>query len=169
MDPVSARQRTVEWQDPVAAARTGRGLSGLDYLTAMQEGRIPRPPVAALVGFTIAEIAEGRVAMELDPAEFHYNPLASVHGGIVATLLDSVMGCAVHSKLPRGRGYTTVEIKVNYVRPVTAATGRVRAEGTTIHVGRQIATAEGRLVDAAGRLYAHATTTCLVFALPETE
>jgi uncharacterized protein (TIGR00369 family) len=103
------------------------------------------------------------------PPEFHYNPLASVHGGIVATLLDSVMGCAVHSKLPRGRGYTTVEIKVNYVRPVTAATGRVRAEGTTIHVGRQIATAEGRLVDAAGRLYAHATTTCLVFALPETE
>jgi len=169
MDPAAERQRTVEWQDPVTAARTGRGLSGLDYLTAMQEGRIPRAPVAALICFTIADIAVGRVAMELDPAEFHYNPLASVHGGIVATLLDSVMGCAVHSTLPRGRGYTTLEIKVNYVRTITAATGRVRAEGTSIHVGRRTATAEGRLVDAAGRLYAHATTTCLVFALPETE
>jgi uncharacterized protein (TIGR00369 family) len=168
MDSAAERQRTVEWQDPVTAARTGRGLSGLD-LTAMQEGRIPRAPVAALIGFTIADIAVGRVAMELDPAEFHYNPLASVHGGIVATLLDSVMGCAVHSTLPRGRGYTTLEIKVNYVRAITAATGRVRAEGTTIHVGRQTATAEGRLIDATGRLYAHATTTCLVFALPETE
>jgi uncharacterized protein (TIGR00369 family) len=169
MDPAAERQRIVEWEDPVIAARTGRGLSGLDYLTAMQESRIPRAPVAALIGFTIAEVAEGRVAMELDPAEFHYNPLASVHGGIVATLLDSVMGCAVHSTLPRGRGYTTLEIKVNYVRAITAATGRVRAEGTTIHVGRQTATAEGRLVDTADRLYAHATTTCLVFALPEPE
>jgi len=141
----------------------------LDLIHMMQRGEIAPPPVAALIGFTIAEIAEGRVAMELDPAEFHYNPLASVHGGIVATLLDSVMGCAVHSTLPRGRGYTTLEIKVNYVRAITAATGRVRAEGTTIHVGRQTATAEGRLVDTAGRLYAHATTTCLVFALPEPE
>jgi uncharacterized protein (TIGR00369 family) len=167
MDAVTARQRTVEWQDPVAAARLGRGLSGLDYLTAMQAGRIPRPPVAALIGFAIAEVAEGRVVMEFDPAEFHYNPLGSVHGGIAATLLDSVMGCAVHSTLPQGRGYTTLEIKVNYVRTITAATGRLRAEGTIIHVGRQTATAEGRLVDATGRLYAHATTTCLVFAIPD--
>ena len=99
---------------------------------------------------TIAEIAEGRVAMELDPAEFHYNPLASVHGGIVATLLDSVMGCAVHSKLPRGRGYTTVEIKVNYVRPMKRETGRVQAIAKVVHLGGKIATAEGSIVDGAG-------------------
>ena len=168
-DGGGVRQRLIEWQDPAAAARLGRGLSGIDFLSAMQAGRIPPPPVTTLLGFRLAEVAAGRVVMELDPAEFHYNPLASVHGGIVATLLDSVMGCAVHSTLPRGRGYTTLEIKVNYVRAITAATGRVRAEGTTIHVGRQTATAEGRLVDTAGRLYAHATTTCLVFALPEPE
>jgi uncharacterized protein (TIGR00369 family) len=168
-EQATARRRLVEWEDQAASARSLRELSGLDFLTGILEGRLPAPPVARLLGFAFIEVEAGRVVMALDPAEFHYNPLASVHGGIVATLLDSVMGCAVHSKLPRGRGYTTVEIKVNYVRSVTAATGRVRAEASTIDVGRQIATAEGRLIDAAGRLYAHATTTCLVFALPETE
>jgi uncharacterized protein (TIGR00369 family) len=105
--------------------------------------------------------------MALDPAEFHYNPLSTVHGGVAATILDSVMACAVQSTLPAGRGYTTLEIKVNYVRAITAATGRLRAEGKIIHVGRQVGTAEGRLVDAEGRLYVHGTTTCLAFAMPE--
>jgi uncharacterized protein (TIGR00369 family) len=104
--------------------------------------------------------------MSLLPAEEHYNPIGSVHGGIIATLLDSVMGCAVHSLLPQGRGYTTLEIKVNYLRAVTHATGRITAEGSALHLGRQMATAEARLRDGSDRLYAHATTTCLVFDLP---
>ena len=168
-EQATVRRRLVEWEDQAASARSLRELSGLDFLTGILEGRLPAPPVAQLLGFAFTEVEAGRVVMALDPAEFHYNPLSTVHGGVAATLLDSVMACAVHSTLPAGRGYTTLEIKINYVRAITAATGRLRAEGKTIHVGRQVATAEGRLVDAEGRLYAHATTTCLVFALPETE
>ena len=163
----AARRRLVEWEDQAASAEALRALSGRDFLTGILDGRIPAPPVARLLGFTFTGVAEGSVAMELDPAEFHYNPLSTVHGGVAATILDSVMACAVHSTLPAGRGYTTLEIKINYVRAITAATGRLRAEGKIIHVGRQVATAEGRLVDASGRLYVHGTTTCLVFAMPE--
>jgi uncharacterized protein (TIGR00369 family) len=161
-----ARRLTVEWQDPKASLETGKGLAGLDYLMAIRDGRLARPPVSALVGFHLAEVSEGRAVFVFRPGEQHYNPLGSVHGGVVATLLDSAMGCAVHSTLPRGRFYTTLEIKVSYVRAVTAAGGELRAEGSVIHAGRQAATAEARLVDAGGKLYAHATTTCLVFDLP---
>ena len=165
-DETMARRRVVDWEDQAAGARALRELSGLDFLIGMFAGRIAAPPVARLLGFAFTEVEAGQVAMALDPAEFHYNPLSTVHGGVAATLLDSVMGCAVHSTLPAGHGYATLEIKVNYVRAITAATGRLRAEGKIIHVGRQTATAEGRLVDAEGRLYAHATTTCIVFANP---
>jgi len=144
-----------------------RELSGLDFLTGILAGRLPAPPVARLLGFAFTEVEAGRVVMALDPAEFHYNPLSTVHGGIAATLLDSVMACAIHSTLPAGRGYTTLEIKINYVRAITAATGRLTAEGKIIHVGRQVATAEGRLVDAEGRLYVHGTTTCIILGAPE--
>jgi uncharacterized protein (TIGR00369 family) len=161
-----ARRLTVEWQDPNAALETGKGLAGLEYLAAIRDGQLPPPPVTALIGFHLAEVAEGRAGFVFAPGEHHYNPLGSVHGGVVATLLDSAMGCAVHSTLPRGRFYTTLEIKVNYVRAVTAAAGELRAEGRVIHAGRQAATAEARLVDSGGKLYAHATTTCLVFDLP---
>jgi uncharacterized protein (TIGR00369 family) len=161
-EATAARRRIVEWDDQAASAHALRELSGLDFLTGILEGRIPGPPVAQLLGFAFTEIEAGRVVMALDPGEHHYNPLSTVHGGVAATLLDSVMACAVHSTLPAGRGYTTLEIKINYVRAITAATGRLRAEGKTIHVGRQVATAEGRLVDAAGRLYVHGTTTCII-------
>ena len=161
-----ARRLTVEWQDPKPTLDTGKGLAGLEYLAEIRDGSLPRPPVAALIGFHLAEVAEGRAVFVFEPGEHHYNPLGSVHGGVVATLLDSAMGCAVHSTLPRGRFYTTLEIKVNYVRAVTAAAGTLRAEGRVIHAGRQAGTAEARLVDADGKLYAHATTTCLVFDLP---
>ena len=160
------RRRVVEWDDPAAGARALRESSGLEFLTGILEGRIAAPPVALLLGFAFTEVAPGRVAMALDPGEFHYNPLSTVHGGVAATLLDSVMGCAIHSTLPAGRGYTTLEIKINYVRAITTATGRLNAEGKTVHVGRQVATAEGRLVDAEGRLYAHGTTTCIILAAP---
>jgi len=158
----AARRRLVDWEDQAASAQALRTLSGLDFLTGILEGRLPAPPVARLLGFAFTEVATGFVAMALDPAEFHYNPLSTVHGGVAATLLDSVMTCAVQSTLPVGRGSTTLEIKINYVRAITAATGRLRAEGKAIHVGRQVATAEGRLVDAEGRLYVHGTTTCII-------
>jgi uncharacterized protein (TIGR00369 family) len=105
---------------------------------------------------------EGGATFAVNPAEYHYNPIGAVHGGLAATLLDSAMGCAIHSTLPAGASYTTLEIKVNFVRPMTAETGRVRCEAKIIHVGGRTATAEGRIIDDAGKLYAHGTTTCLV-------
>jgi uncharacterized protein (TIGR00369 family) len=161
------RERVVTWQDPAAAARAGRALSGIEYLDAIRTRALPAPPVAALIGFEIEAVEPGRVVMVLTPGEHHYNPLGAVHGGIAATLLDSVMGCAVHTSLPAGRGYTTIEIKVNYLKPITAATGPVRAEGTVVQVGRQIAMAEARLTDATGRIYAAGSSSCLIFDLAE--
>jgi uncharacterized protein (TIGR00369 family) len=160
------RRRTVEWRDPTEAARRGRLMSGIEYLAAIRDGALPPPPVMALLGFGLATLEPGLVAMELEPGEHQYNPLGVVHGGVLATVLDSVMGCAVHSTLPQGRGYTTLEFKVNFVRAATLESGRLRAEGRLVHGGRQVATAEARIVDAANRLCAHATTTCLVFDLP---
>ena len=157
------RTRTIVWDDPVPVAEAGAAMSGLEYLRAMAAGTVPRPPAAALIGMGLDEVASGRVVFSLEPAEYHYNPIGVVHGGIAATLLDSAMGCAVHSTLPEGRGYTSLEIKVNYVRPLTRDTGVVRCEGTVLHVGERVATAQGRMVDADGRLYAHGTTTCLIF------
>ena len=142
-----------------------RTTSGLDLLRGMAEGRLPGPPITALMGFRLAEVSEGRVVFEGTPLFDHYNPLGTVHGGWIATLLDSCMGCAVHSMLPAGRGYTTLEFKVTFIRPVRDTTGPVRAEGSILNVGRTAGTAEGRLLDAGGKLLAHATTTCLVFAL----
>ena len=162
-ETAASRRLVVEWDDQAASGRALRGLSGLDFLTGILEGRIPNPPVAQLLGFVFTEIEAGRVVLALEPGEHHYNPLSTVHGGVAATLLDSVMACAIHSTLPAGRGYTTLEIKINYIRAITAATGRLRAEGKTIHVGRQVGTAEGRLIDAEGRLYVHGTTTCIIF------
>jgi uncharacterized protein (TIGR00369 family) len=144
-------------------AEAAASMSGLELLQGMIAGRFPGPPIMQLIGFRLAEVASGRAVFEGVPEFKHYNPLGSVHGGYVATLLDSCMACAVHSTLPKGTGYTTLEFKISFVRALTADTGRVRAEGKTISSGRRIATAEGRLVDARGRLLAHATTTCLVF------
>ena len=143
--------------------------SGLELLRGMMEGRYPAPPIARLIGFELAEVEEGRVVFTGRPALEHYNPIGSVHGGYAATLLDSCMGCAVHSGLEAGLGYTTLEFKVNFVRAMTVDTGLVRAEGKVIHGGRQAAVAESRLTDETGRLLAHATTTCLVFPLKTAE
>jgi uncharacterized protein (TIGR00369 family) len=159
------RERTFCWTDPAVTAEAAREMSGLDFIRALHDGTVPAPPVVSLVGLALTEVDPGRVAMRLTPAEFHYNPIGSVHGGILATLLDSVMGCAVHTTLPRGRGYTSLEIKVNYVRAVTAESGELVAEGRIVHGGRRSAVAEGRVVDARGRLCATASTTCLVFDL----
>ena len=147
---------------PVEQART---MDGLTLFGEIRAGRLPAAPIARVLGFWIDEVEAGRVVFAYEPVPEHYNPLGSVHGGIAATLLDSVMGCSVHTRLAAGTGYTTVEIKVNYVRAMTDRTGRVRAEGKVINLGSRIATAEGRLTDAAGRLLAHGTTTCLVFPI----
>jgi uncharacterized protein (TIGR00369 family) len=123
---------------------------------------IASAPIAELVGFDLIELGEGRASFAMDPAERHYNPLGTVHGGITTTLLDSAMGVAVHTTLDEGETYTTLELKVNFVRAITEATGRVVAEGAVIHRGRRVATADARLTDEEGRLLAHATCTCLL-------
>lgn len=157
------RTLTVSWEDPRALAEAGRGLSGLEYLQKIVAGELPRPPISALMNFGLSELGEGHAVFTVEPAEYHYNPIGVVHGGLAATLLDSAMGCAIHSTLPAGVGYTTLEVKVNYIRPMTAETGVVRCEAKVIHVGGRTATAEGKVIDASGRLYAHATTTCIIF------
>ncbi|HEY7350402.1 MAG TPA: PaaI family thioesterase [Ktedonobacterales bacterium] len=159
----SARTRTITWEDPMPTAQIGRAMSGLDYLRAMQSGEVPPAPIAVLLGMSFVEVEEGRVVFAAQPAEYHYNPIGVVHGGLAATLLDSALGCAVHSALPAGTGYTTLEIKVNFVRPITRDTGEIRCEGKIIYQGGRIATAEGRITDAEGKLYAHGTTTCIIF------
>jgi len=147
-------------------AEAAAAMTGLELLKGMVEGRFPGPPIMQLIGFDLVEVENKRAVFEGTPAFKHYNPLGTVHGGYTATLLDSCMGCAVHTTLPKGTGYTTLEFKISLVRPVTADTGRVRAEGKVISSGRQMTTAESRLTDTSGRLLAHATTTCLVFELP---
>ncbi|HEX8567741.1 MAG TPA: PaaI family thioesterase [Pyrinomonadaceae bacterium] len=158
-----ARTRAVSWEDPRVLAKMGRELSGLEYLRKMQSGEIPPPPIGALMDFALAEIDEGRAVFTVEPAEYHYNPIGMVHGGLAATLLDSAMGCAVQSMLPAGVAYTTLEIKVNYVRAMTTETGVVRCEAKIVHIGGRTAVAEGKIIDAKEKLYAHGTTTCLIF------
>lgn len=140
-------------------------LSGLEFMQGMLEGRFSPPPIAAALKFELVEAEHGRAVFESVPEFGFYNPIGAVHGGYAATLLDSCMGCAVHTTLPAGQAYTTLEFKVNFVRAMTDQTGRVRAEGRVIHPGNRAATAEGHLYDARGKLLAHGTTTCLVFPI----
>jgi uncharacterized protein (TIGR00369 family) len=142
-----------------------RTLDGIDLFRGIIEGRIPAPPITETLGFWLHEAEPGRVVFAGTPGRRHYNPIGSVHGGFAATLLDSAMSCAVHTHLKKGSGYTTLEFKVNFVRAITDATGTVFCEGKSINVGGRIGTAEGRITDAAGTLYAHGTTTCLIFPI----
>jgi len=148
--------------DPRDVARRGRELAGLEYIGLLLRGELPPPPIAELVGFRLVEAEPGRAVFEMTPGTQHYNPIGWVHGGIALTLLDSAMGCAVHTLLDAGVGYTTLEVKTNFVRPITADTGAVRCEGVVVHPGSRVATAEGRVTDASGKLLAHGTTTCLI-------
>jgi uncharacterized protein (TIGR00369 family) len=139
------------------------GRTGLQMFEAMFAGELPRPPIGDTLDFVPIHIEPGLAVFQGRPQRKHYNPLGTVHGGWFATLLDSAVACAVHSTLPVGKGYTTLELKLNIVRALTDAVPLVRAEGRLVHGGRQVATAEGRLVGPDGKLYAHATTTCLIF------
>ncbi|GAB7547390.1 PaaI family thioesterase [Cupriavidus ulmosensis] len=175
---MSAEDLLAQWQEAerkvraslaepgvVSLAQLGE-RAGLQFFEDMLAGRIPGVPIGQLMGFVPVEFEPGRFVFQGTPGPQHYNPIGSVHGGYAATLLDSCVGCAVHTMLPAGKGYTTLELKVNYVRPLTAKTGPIRAEGKVISLTTQIGIAEGRIVDTQGKLYAYATTTCLVFPMP---
>ncbi|WP_155372355.1 PaaI family thioesterase [Catellatospora vulcania] len=159
------RMRTFSWSDPRRnAAELGR-LSGLELLHAMSRGELPAPPVMHLLGMDGVQAEEGRVVVTMRAQEFHYNPLGGVHGGILATLLDTAAACAVHSTLPAGVGYTSLDLTTKFLRPVSVDSGLLRCEGTVISRGRRTALAQAQLTDAQGRLLAHATSTCLIFDL----
>lgn len=156
------RSFNVSWEDPGELGEQARAMPGLDFLMAIRDEELPPAPIQRLLDFTLTEVEEGRVVFTAAPGEQHYNPIGVVHGGLAATLLDSAMGASVHSTLPQGQGYTTLETKFNLVRAVTADTGQIAAEGRVVNRGRQVATAEGYLRDGAGKLLAHGTSTCLV-------
>jgi uncharacterized protein (TIGR00369 family) len=149
----------------VASPEEIGAYSGLEFLRRIAEGRVPQPPIAQTLGFRLAEAAPGLAVFTMTPEFRHYNPVGTVHGGVTSTLLDSCMSCAVQTHLEKGFGSTTLELKVNLVRPITDRTGPLRAEGRSLHVGRRSGTAEGRILDASGTLLAHGTTTCLIFEL----
>ena len=156
------RSKTVTWHDPMATAEAGATRSGLDFLRAMRDGLIPPPPIAVLFGFRMAVIEEGRVVFECEPDESAYNPIGVVHGGLVCTLADTVAACAVHTTLPAGTSYTSIDLTVSYLRPVTADSGVLRATGTVTKPGRRVAFSAAEVVDGAGKVVATATSSCLV-------
>lgn len=161
------RTRTITWHDPAEAAALSKGLSGLEVLHRISSGLIPAPPAAELVGFAPTYVMPGRVVFAYEAREEHYNTLGAVHGGILTTVLDTVMGCAVSSKLEPGIAPVTIELKTSFVYPVTLGTGVLRAEGSVVHPGSRVATAEARLEGEDGRLYAHASSTWLIQQLAE--
>ncbi len=153
------------WEDPLAALPAAAGMTGLDFLKAMFEGRLPPPPIMSTMGITGGEVEEGKAVFLGEAGEFLYNPIGVVHGGFAMTILDSAMGCAVHTTLGVGERYTTLETKVNFARPITSDTGPVRCEGVIVHRGGRVATAEGKLIAVnTEKLLAHGSTTCLVIA-----
>lgn len=177
--PASPEETLARWRDEEAEVRRRirpdagvatpqeiQGLTGLEQMQALLDGRLPPPPIAHTLDFTLVSVRKGEVVFQGSPKFKHYNPLGTVHGGWFATLLDSALGCAVHTTLDPGRGYTTLEIKINLVRALSERVPLVRAIGRVRHVGRQMATAEADLIGPDGRLYAHGSTTCLVFDPP---
>ena len=161
-DGTPERVRTVRWSDPARLLEAARTRSGAELLEAVRTGALPAPPIAELIGMRITEVAAGRAVFELEAAEFLYNPLGMVHGGILATLLDSAMGCALHATLPAGTSYTTLEFQLHFVRPVTTRAGTIRAIGTLVHAGATLATAEGRIEGRDGTLFAHGTCSMML-------
>jgi uncharacterized protein (TIGR00369 family) len=156
------RTRVVTWFDPAPTSQAGAAMSGLDFIRAIRDGVLARPPMASVFDFAMTEVEVGRVTFECTPDESAYNPIGMVHGGLVCTLADSVLGCAVHTTLDAGVAYTSVDLNVSYLRPVTIDSGRLRATGTVIKPGRKVAFGRAEILDAAGKVVATATGTCLV-------
>jgi uncharacterized protein (TIGR00369 family) len=162
MSDADDRSRTYSWADPRPLAQATAELDGLTLLTKVRDGELPPPSIGRTMGFRLVEVAEGSSVFEGGWQEFLSNPAGTLHGGWYGTILDSAMGCAVHSTLPAGGAYTTLEYKVNITRGAGPDSGMLRAEGRVVHRGRRSATAEARLVDGNGKVYAHATTTCMI-------
>ncbi|MGY1808810.1 PaaI family thioesterase [Blastococcus sp. SYSU D00669] len=160
------RSRTVSWHDPMLTAAGALERSGLETMQAIRDGVLPPPPIARLLQMEFADVAEGRVEFRCSLDESVYNPIGVVHGGVVCTLLDSVLGCAVHTTLPQGTAYTSIELKVNYLRAVHATSGPLTAIGRVVKPGRRVAFAEGEVLDDAGRTVATASSSLLVFPIP---
>jgi len=156
------RKRTVTWEDPSKGIEAAGTMTGIEWLRAMARRDAPPPPLADVLGFRLEQIEPGDVTVTLEPQEFHYNPMGVLHGGMAATLFDSALGCAVQSLLPPGYIAPTMQLQISYVRPVTVQTGKVFCTGKVIHIGKKSATAEGRLVDQEGKLYAHSTGTFIL-------
>lgn len=163
MSDEAARSRVVSWEDPLVGAELAKTMTGLEYIQALIDGSIPPPPIVNLMNMRAVAAEVGRVTFTCEPNESHYNPIGTVHGGLVCTLLDSVAGCAVQTTLPAGQGYTSLEIKVNYLRPVLATTGTLTAVGIVTKPGRRAAFADCTVTDSQGRLVATASSTLLVF------
>jgi uncharacterized protein (TIGR00369 family) len=162
-NPELTRERTLVWQDPVPTASAGAAMTGMEYMTAIVEGKVPPPPIAVTMRMGPIEVGEGRAVFAGEPGEEHYNPIGVVHGGYAATLLDSALGCAVHTTLPAGVGYTSLGLEAKYVRPITRDTGRVLCEASVLYKGRRQATAEANLTAAdSGKLLAHGISTCMI-------
>lgn len=162
---MSEHERHVHWRDPgeAIAAVVADRLSGLDFLRRMRDGEVPYPPFGVLLGFEVESVEPGRIVFGLQPGEHHYNPNGVVHGGVAAALLDTATGCAVTTRLPYGGTCATLELKVNYIRSLTASSPRLSCEGTVLHLGKRSAVAEGKLLLPDGRLVAHATSTLMIF------
>lgn len=167
-DEQNRRETTVTWADPTIGLKHLPHLDGLEFLQKIAAGEIPEAPIGAHIGMTLTEVERGRVVFTSYPDESHYNPIGVVHGGLVCTLLDSVLGCAAHSMLPAGTGYTSIDINVSYLRPVTVDSGPLVATGRVTKPGRRVSFAEGEVVDAAGKIVATATSSLLVFPLEST-
>jgi uncharacterized protein (TIGR00369 family) len=164
-DSIAQRTRTITWHDPAPGTQQGLAMPGIDYLQAVMRGELPGPPIAATMQFDLAEVEVGRAVFTCTPDESVYNPIGAVHGGLVCTLLDSAAGCALHTTLPRGKGYTSVEIKVSYLKAVRAGSGPLTATGTVVKAGSRVAFTEATVTDGSGALVATATSTLLVFDL----
>ncbi len=156
------RERSYSWGNPLEGVELSKSLSGLEYLLAMKRGEVPASPLINTLDFSIGEIEEGKVSFVLEPKEFHYNPNGSVHGGVITSVLDSAMGCTLHSKLPQGMVYTTLELKVNFLKRVHTGSGTLVAEGKIIHLGGTTALLEAALKDREGAIYAYSVSTCLI-------
>jgi uncharacterized protein (TIGR00369 family) len=162
MNTSPKRERTFTWDDPAETAKLAVTMPGIEFLEAITSGAIPAPPLLHALDLEVNSIEKGKAVFSFRPQEFHYNPIGTVHGGVITAILDSAMGCTLHSLLPAGTGYTTLELKVNFLKPVTMQPGRLMATGKIIHAGGRTALVEAQLTDEAGKVYAHAVSTCLI-------
>lgn len=163
-EQTKARERTYSWVDPQLFATAAQELDGIDFFAQLGDGKFPPPPINQTLGMALVEVSDGRAVFELTPQEWHYNPIGTVHGGILATLADSALGCAVHTKLKAGTGYTSLDLTIKFTRAATLDSGTLTCEGRVVTIGRRTATAEAEITDKTGRVIGHAIATCLIMA-----